>query len=399
MKRLYDTLIAEHLRENRQMAMLSGPRQVGKTTAARASAGEHRYYTWDRQSDRLIITQGADAVARDLQLDELAATRRHVVFDELHKYRKWKIFLKGFFDVYAEQTRTVVTGSARLGVFRRGGDSLMGRYFLYRMHPLSVAELLRTTLSDREISPPAKPPDGTLDQLLTFGGFPEPFLRGSTRFYNRWRRLRNELLFREDLRDLTQIHEAGQVEVLAELLAHQAGQLVNHTTLANAVNVSVDTICRWIATLESLFYCFSVRPWFRNIPKSLRKQPKVYLWDWSLVGDEGARRENLAASHLLKAVQAWTDLGIGEFGLYYLRDKAKREVDFLVTRDGQPWFLVEVKTSGRREITPALTYFQRQTGAQHAFQMAFDMDFVDADCFAHSAPVRVPATTLLSQFV
>lgn len=399
MKRWYESLVAEHLRDNRQMALLTGPRQVGKTTAARASSGEHRYYTWDRQPDRRLITQGADAMARDLRLDELAETRRNVVFDELHKYRKWKTFLKGFFDVYGERTGIVVTGSARLGFYRRGGDSLMGRYFLYRMHPLSIAELLRTNLNDREIAPPAKPPAGALDQLLTFGGFPEPFLRASTRFYNRWRRLRNELLFREDLRDLTQIHEAGQVEVLAELLAHQAGQLVNYSALANAVNVSVDTIRRWIATLESLFYCFTVRPWFRNVPKSLRKQPKVYLWDWSLVGDEGARRENLAASHLLKAVHAWTDLGLGDFGLHYLRDKAKREVDFLVTRDLKPWFMVEVKTSGRREIAPALSYFQQQTGAPHAFQMAFDLDFVDADCFAHTAPVRVPATTLLSQLV
>ena len=153
----------------------------------------------------------------------------------------------------------------------------MGRYFLYRMHPLSVAELLRTELSENMISEPIRPSPDTIPQLLRFGGFSEPLLKSSMRFYNRWQRLRNELLFREDLRDLTQIHEAGQVEVLAELIAAQAGQLVSYSSLANNVNVAVDTIRRWIATLESLFYCFSVRPWYRNVPKSLRKQPKIFV--------------------------------------------------------------------------------------------------------------------------
>lgn len=399
MERLYENLLSEHLSEHRQMAMLTGPRQVGKTTSSRVSAGEHRYYTWDRQADRRLLTQGADRLAEDLELGTLTGTRRHVVLDEIHKYRKWKDFLKGFFDVYGDQTRLVVTGSARLGHFRRGGDSLMGRYFLYRMHPLSVAELTRAAVSERELAEPQRPSADAIDQLLRFGGFPEPFIKASARFYNRWRRLRNELLFREDLRDLTQIQEAGQVEVLGELLAGQVGQLVNYSTLANSVNVSVDTIRRWVQTLESLYYCFTVRPWFRSVPKSLRRQPKVYLWDWSLVVDEGSRLENFVAAHLLKAVHWWTDIGLGSFELRYLRDKAKREVDFAIIRNGQPWFLVEVKTSGRRAVSPALSYFSQQLAVDHAFQLAFDLDFVEEDCFGVTGPVRVPAATLLSQLV
>ena len=275
----------------------------------------------------------------------------------------------------------------------------MGRYFLYRMHPLSVAEIVRTHVAATEIAEPARPPAEGLDQLLKFGGFPEPFLKATTRFYNRWKRLRSELLFREDLRDLTQIQEAGQVEVLGELLANRAGQLLNYSALANDINTSVDTVRRWIVTLESLFYCFTLRPWFRNVPKSLRKQPKVYLWDWSLVADPGARRENLVASHLLKAVHWWTDSGLGTFELCYLRDKAKREVDFVVVRDGEPWFLVEVKSSSRREINPSLRHFHSVLGTSNAFQVSFDLDFVDADCFAVAGPLRVPADTLLSQLV
>jgi predicted AAA+ superfamily ATPase len=381
------------------MAILSGPRQVGKTTSARESAGDHRYYTWDRQSDRILIAAGPDAVAEDMNIQRLSDRPTNVVFDALHKYRRWKDFLKGFFDVYAEQTRIVVTGSPRLGFFRRGGDSLMGRYFLYRMHPLSVAELNRTAVEERPVGPPVRIQAEVIPQLLRFGGFPEPFLKSSTRFYNRWRRLRNELLFREDLRDLTQIHEVGQVEVLAELLAASAGHLLSYSSLSSSVQVAVDTIRRWIAALESLFYCFTVRPWFRSIPKSLRKQPKIYLWDWSLLDDEAARHENFVASHLLKAVHWWTDIGLGSFGLYYLRDKAKREVDFLVARNGKPWFLAEAKSTDRRSISPALPYYMRQTGAENAFQISFDLGYVDRDCFETRRPVIVPASTFLSQLV
>ncbi|MEI7901618.1 MAG: AAA family ATPase [bacterium] len=399
MKRLYDGMLRMHLEEDRQMLMLTGPRQVGKTTTARQAAGDHRYMTWDRQSDRMEITKGADAVAQLLDLATVTAAHPTVIFDEIHKYAKWKTFLKGFFDVYGGQTRTIVTGSARLGFFRRGGDSLMGRYFLYRMHPLSVAELARPDVPATEIRPPIETSAESLAQLLAMGGFPEPFTRNSARFYNRWRRLRAEQLFREDLRDLTRTHEVGQVEVLAELLARQVGQLANYSSLAADANIAVDTVRRWIATLESLFYCYRVRPWFRNVPKSLRKQPKVFLWDWNLVADEGARRENLVASHLLKAVHGWTDLGLGDYDLFYLRDKAKREVDFLVTRAGKPWFLVEVKSAGKRDLNPNLEYFQRMTGAQHAFQVAFDLPFVAVDLFSRTTPVRVPALTFLSQLL
>lgn len=392
-------MLKEHILSNRQMAMLTGPRQVGKTTTSRVSAGEHRYFTWDRQTDKRLILKGADAVIGELQLATLRERPQHVVFDELHKYRKWRSFLKGFFDVAADRSRLIVTGSARLGFFRRGGDSLMGRYFLYRMHPLSVGELVRTEVREAEISLPLAPPQDALLQLLRFGGFPEPFLKGTDRFYNRWRRLRTELLFREDLRDLALVQDVGQVQIMAEILGAQVGQQVNYSSLAADVNVSVDTARRWLTTLQALFYCFTIRPWFRNVPKSLRKQPKVFLWDWSLVGDVGARNENFVASHLLKATQWWTDIGLGTYDLCYLRDKQKREVDFLVVRDGKPWFLVEVKSAAKRELSPSLAYFQEQTKAEHAFQVAFDLAYVERDCFSERRPVRVPVTTLLSQLV
>jgi predicted AAA+ superfamily ATPase len=161
----------------------------------------------------------------------------------------------------------------------------------------------------------------------------------------------------------------------------------------------VDTIRRWISLLEGLYFCYTVRPWFTNVPKSLRKQPKIFLWDWSLVQDPGARKENFVAAHLLKAVHFWTDMGIGNFELFYLRDKMKREVDFIVVKDDKPWFLVEVKSSARRGISPTLHYFYNQLGVQHAFQVVFDLDFIERNCFAESNPTRVPVATFLTQLV
>jgi uncharacterized protein len=175
---------------------------------------------------------------------------------------------------------------------------------------------------------------------------------------------------------------------------------VNFSTLANRINVSVDTIRRWIGSLQSFYFCFEVRPWFRNVAKSLRKQPKLYLWDWSLAPAEGgARYENLIASHLLKSVHWWTDRGLGNFDLYFLRDKTGREVDFLVVKDNTPWFLVEVKSGSDRVLNPALAYFQNQTKAAHAFQVVSRLPFVGRDCFEHTTPLIVPAATFLSQLV
>ena len=398
MERVYDNLLTAHFCENRQMAFVTGPRQVGKTTTSQSGEAKAVYLNWDNQDVRQSIVAGPDRVVKTYGLDTLAAGRSRVVFDEIHKYAKWKGFLKGYFDSYGESLRTVVTGSARLNVYKRGGDSLMGRYFLYRMHPLTVGELHTPELPDAEIRQPRPTPATMLEQLLTFGGFPEPFLKADTRFYNRWRRLRTEQLFQEDLRDLTNIQEIGQLEVMASLLKAQAGQLLNLSNLAREINISVDTAGRWMGALGALYYCFTVSPWFSNIPKSLRKQPKVYLWDWSVVPDKGARIENLVASHLNKAVHLWTDMGLGEYQLCYLRDKQKREVDFVVVKDGTPWFIVEVKTSNRR-LSSSLDYFMKASGAQHAFQVEWNAPYVDADCFDTSRPTIVPAAAFLSQLV
>lgn len=394
--RLYTEILADHLRRHRQMALVSGPRQVGKTTTCRSISDA--YLNWDNADDRKRLLRGPGALAEALQLDHLRAAIPVAVLDELHKYTKWKPLLKGFSDTYGERVHLIVTGSSRLDVFRRGGDSLMGRYLLYRMHPWSVGESLRTQLPEKEITPPAEIASAEWDALWEHGGFPEPFLRRDSRFTRRWRSLRQEQLSREDLREVAHVSDLGTMETLMQLLAERSSQQLVYSSLAREIQVSVDTVKRWVDLVARLHYGFVVRPWFTNVAKALRKEPKWFQRDWSGLADDGARAETLVACHLLKAVEGWTDLGFGDFELRYLRDKQKREVDFLVVRDRKPWFLAEVKISETR-LSPSLVYFQAQTKANHAFQVVMNLPYQEADCFRISRPVVVPAKTLLSQLL
>jgi uncharacterized protein len=397
MKRIYDSILGEHLGSLRQMAFVAGPRQVGKTTTCRALADA--YLNWDASADRRLIVAGAEAASQACGLNQLTSERPVLVFDELHKYPHWKKFLKGFFDIHEADCHIVVTGSSRLDVYRCGGDSLMGRYFLYRMHPFSVAELNTTNMPEAGlIREPMPIDDDAWEALLRFGGFPEPMLSASDRFSKRWQRLRHAQLFKEDVRDLTRIQDVALVEIMGLLLAERSGQQLTVANLAQDVGVAPNTAKAWVETLCALHVGFLVRPWFRNISSALRKEPKWFLRDWSTIEDVGQRAETIIACHLLKAVEGWTDLGFGTFDLCYLRDKRKREVDFLVVRDGEPWFLVEVK-AGDTSPSPHLAHYQGQTGAPHAFQVVLNLPYVDADCFARTTPTVVPARTFLSQLL
>ena len=397
-KRLYENIIGEHLGMFRQMVFLSGPRQVGKTTIAKTFASN--YLNWEEKETRLLILKGAKAVGKSLALDEGRDSGKVLVFDEIHRYQKWKTFLKGFFDIYEKSARVFATGSAKMDVYKRGGDSMMGRYFPYRIHPLSVAELITTAIPDekRVVRPPRALDATEWNALLEFGGFPEPFTTRQTRFLRKWRALRMEQLFSQDIRDLTKTVEIDQIEALATILANRTGEQLVISSLAHEVTASEPTIKKWVSILKSLYYGFTVKPYYKNIESSIRKTPKWYLRDWSGIADPGKRAETFVACHLLKAVECWTDLGFGVFDLFYVRDRKKREVDFLVTKDKVPWFLAEVK-SASEALSGSLAFFQRATGAKHAFQVVLDADYEDADCFEKTTPAVVPAKTFLSQLV
>ena len=331
-----------------KMAFVAGPRQVGKTTLARQLPPDPEssiYYSWDDVVFRRAWMRDPKAL---IPMD--AARRRTVIFDELHKAPRWKSLLKGAYDMRGEHADIVVTGSARLDLFRRGGDSLLGRYFLFRLHPFSVGEVSEGT---------PVPPDaiaeqlrrriegnpGAIEKLTEFGGFPEPFLKADQAFRTAWSRMRTERLIREDLRDMTRAQEIALIEAAAALLPVRVGSPFSLTSLAEDLEVSQPTAKRWVAWLAHFYYAFRVPPYAKHMARALRKQPKLYLWDWSEVPDAGARFENLVASHLLKAAHFWTDSGVGTFELCYLRDREKREVDFLVVRNRKPWLMAECRLS------------------------------------------------------
>lgn len=405
MQRIYQEILQEHLAHDKQMLFLTGPRQAGKTTLSRLIGEQFQsfyYFNWDVKEDKRLLMQGPLAIGGAIQLQQLRAENPLVVFDEIHKYRLWKTLLKGFYDTYQEKIRILVTGSAKLNVYRRGGDSLMGRYFLYRIHPLSVRECIRETplkISETPYVAPKRITDDDFNALWEHGGFPDPFLRRTIKFSRRWQALREQQLFREEVRDLSQVHELAELEMVAECLKEYASRRVNLSQLAQKVDVSVNTIKHWLRLLETLYHCFTVRPWSKNIVRSLVKEPKIYLMDWSPITDFGAKAENFVACHLLKAVHFWQDSGLGQFDLFYIRDKDKNEVDFLITQNKQPWCLVEVKYSAQQGPSKQLYRFQEITRAPYAFQVVIDMDYVEADCFREKKPTIVPAKTFLSQLI
>jgi len=403
MKRVYGPLLQDHFQQTHKAAFLSGPRQVGKTTVAQdyvSQFQENTYLNWDSFSDREKILKGQSNLLQEILSSHLSKEPPTIIFDEIHKYNDWKTYIKGFIDISKDKVHTIVTGSSKLNVYRRGGDSMMGRYFLYRIHPLSLREVTSPTFTLSPEQAPTKPEPDTLQHLFDFGGFPEPFVSGEKRFHNRWQTLRHQQLFAEDIRELTKVHEIKLMETLTHILKNQAAQLLNYTNLANKVRISEPTVRNWIETLEQFYYCFTIKPWSNNNARSLLKTPKLYLWDWSLVDNSGQRWENLVACHLHKAVHFWTDCGLGQFDLFYLRDKEQREVDFLVTKDSAPWIMIEVKSSGKEPLSKSLTHYQKITEAPHVFQVVVDLPYVDTNCFDFKDEVKiVPASTFLSQLL
>ena len=350
-------IIDELALQRGKMAFISGPRQVGKTTLAKKFVEKKRglYYNWDDIDFRRAWTKSPKSVIKDLSASS------NLILDEIHKASKWKQNLKGVYDTLDKDINIIVTGSARLDIYKKGSDSLMGRYHGFRLHPFSLGEMLypskmptpRGVMSafERGIGfSSSKKLWGLWNDLFQYGGFPEPLLSSSQKILNLWRRGRIEKIVREDLRDLSRIPELSRLEMLISLLPERAANPLSLNSLREDLEVSYDTARRWCHYLRELYYHFEVKPWATNVTHTLKKESKLYLWDWSEIKSSGARFENIVASHLLKACHYWTDTGEGNFFLHYLKTKEKKEIDFLITRDNRPWLALECKSN---QTTPS----------------------------------------------
>lgn len=356
--------IQADLRE--KMVFVGGPRQVGKTTLARFLGKRdyktYAYLNWDNRQDRKNILEG-----------EFPAGAGLIIFDEIHKYKKWKNYIKGEFDTHKDRFHILVTGSARLDMYRKGGDSLMGRYHYYRLHPFSSPEILGMRANPSVFKELIFPKSGqstahVFQDLLAFGGFPEPFLKKDPQTLRRFHNERVDRLIKEDIRDIEQVRDLSALQILVEVLPSKVGSLLSLNALRGDLEVAHKTVKTWMDILERFYYHFRIYPYASTTIKSLRKEPKLYLWDWSQVVDEGARLENMVASHLLKLAHFLYDVQGHKAELHFLRDIEGREVDFLVTVDRKPWLAVEVKSRTEAASNP-LAYFTGKLKIPFAYQV------------------------------
>ena len=372
--------IWQELSEDKEMVFVAGPRQAGKTTLAKIIADTHvnsLYFNWDIPEQRALLLENPRFFTEVKRRDSSLPL---VVLDEIHKYRDWKNYLKGLYDELRSQYRLLVLGSGRLDLYQRGGDSLAGRYLLFRLWPFTLAELGGRRVSMKEFleDPLAVNMEGRRELheiwngLSTLSGFPEPFLSGSERSYRRWSGTYSARLVFEDMRDLTGIRGMHDLETMFHLLPSKVGSPLSIPSLSRDLKVAYNTVASWLALFERFFLTFSISPWTSRISRAIQKERKTYLWDSPRIKDPAARFENQVALELWRAVTSWNDLGEGQFSLHFVKNRDQQEVDFLIASDEDPLVLIEAKLSERRP-SPALRKFQNRLSVP-AVQLTADGD-------------------------
>jgi predicted AAA+ superfamily ATPase len=347
-----------------KMVFIGGARQIGKTTLATkliaSNFKEFAYYNWDARSDRNKIMRS-----------EFPGSAELIIFDEIHKYPKWKNLIKGEYDTHKDRYKFLITGSARLNIYRKGGDSLQGRYHYYTLHPFSLAEILNIK-NDIEIFKelPISSSDHFKDyeSLEHFGGFPEIFLKQKNRALRRWHNEKTERLFREDIRDIEAVRDIANMQLLSDILPSKTGSPLSINSIRENLGVSHRAVTNWLSILEQFYYHFRIYPYNKRNIRSIKKDSKLYMFDWSEVENEGARFENLIASHLLKLTQYLKEYEGYQTGFYYLRNVDKKEVNFLVTVNNAPWFCVEAKFN-ETIPSPSIFYFKERLKIPYTYQV------------------------------
>jgi uncharacterized protein len=342
----------------KKMVFLSGPRQVGKTTLSKSFL-EHEtgeYLNWDFDEDRKRILKS-----------ELPRGKALVILDEIHKYSRWRTLIKGYFDKFSPQLKILVTGSGRLDYYSHGGDSLQGRYYMLHLMPFSVKELGITKQDE-------------LERLIRLSGFPEPYFGNSEIEKKRWSNSYTQRLVREDLRDLEKVQDLSKIELLASILPQKVSSPLSINSLREDLLTAHQTVQNWLTVLERLYYIFRIQPFSYSKLRAVRKEGKLYLYDWSLVEEAGSRFENFIALHLLKWITYQNEALGTQKKLQYFRDIDKREVDFVITEKDIPLLLIECKLKSK-QISPSLKYLKKKLPGIRSVQVVQepDINYVSLD--------------------
>ncbi len=334
--------LKEYVQEDldKKIILLTGPRQTGKTTLSRMLKGEFDYFNFDNIDDRVSLHEKSWDRSKPL-----------IIFDELHKLKNWKSWLKGIYDTEGIPPSIVVTGSAKLDTYKKVGDSLAGRFFQFRMHPLDLKEI-KSFLKPENL-------DSELDKLLLLGGFPEPFLNGTQRFYNRWKKSHLNIILKQDLIDLENVQQITQIETLIQMLKLRVGRPISYSSLAQDLQCSDKTVKRWLTILENMYVIFKVPPFHKNIARAIQKAPKYYFYDTGQVlGDSGIKLENAVACAIHKEIHFRVDCFGEERTLFYVKNKEGKEIDFCVASNNIPSLLLEVKWNDN-SLSPNFKQFRK----------------------------------------
>ncbi len=337
-----------------KMSFIAGPRQVGKTTLAQKFlknlAQEDCYYNWDTLGFK---QQFAKNPLFFKETFPPRAKNQWIVFDEIHKYPQWKNLLKGYYDEMKDEVQFIITGSARLDLFRKSGDSLAGRYFLFKLFPLGPKDIVKTlynrtkSWNPKDLLEDIPPANSTfseaVDSLYNTTGFPEPFLDGTKDFYNRWKDIHLSLIINEDIRDLTKITHIKKLETLVFLLPERVGSPISLNALRENLECSHESIKTWLEAFNKVFISFDIPPYTKKLSRAILKEKKIYFWDWGIVEDTGKRFENFVAVQLARVVTQWNEWGLGKYSLHYIRTKDGYEVDFAIALNNTVVLLIEVK--------------------------------------------------------
>lgn len=344
----------KELSVGKQMIFVSGPRQVGKTTLAKQIAGDFKndiYFNWDILADKKLFIKNPLFFENVHRKDE---SKPLVIFDEIHKYKNWKNYLKGIYDQFAGEYKFLISGSGKLDLYQKGGDSLAGRYFLFHLFPFTISELsgksrrfgdfIKSPLAGFGLED-AKETSQIWRRLYRVSGFPEPFTKGEDAFWRRWSGTYIRQLIYEDIRNASGLKQIDNIEILFSLLPSKVGSPLSLNNIAGDLQVAFETVKNWLRLFETFYLVFRLSPWTKKISRAITREKKLYLFNYPEIDSEGARFENMAALELLRAVSNWNEYGYGKFSLHYIRNKQKEEVDFLIAQQNKPFLLVETKIS------------------------------------------------------